>query len=260
LLSWNVNGLNALLKRDPNALRKLVTREGADVLFLQETKLTAEAVEDVKAKAVPQGWNSMWSCSVDKKGYAGVAVLWSPRVQAAASLGVGLKEADREGRCLTLDLPGLYAVGCYVPNAGDGLKRLGFRVGKWEPAIARHLRQLEKKKPVIYCGDLNVCHKELDLWGNHAANSKGAGYSPQERTAMSKLLDGNTLSDSFRALHPHVRAFTYWGFRFNAKAKNLGWRLDYCLVSKRLLPRVRDAFMLPDIAGSDHCPIGLVLA
>jgi len=260
VLSWNVNGLNALLKARPDALKELLEAEKPDVLMLQETKLQAKDVGEAQAKCgLPQGWGCAWACSTRTLGYSGVAALWRPGLEASVVEGAGLPEADEEGRCLTLETPDHFVVGCYVPNAGDGLKRLDFRVGQWEPAIAAHVRKLQEKKPVVYCGDLNVCHKELDLWGNHSPNAKQAGYTPQERQAMSGLLEGCGLTDSFRLRHPNVRGFSYWSYRFNGRAKNNGWRLDYCLVSKALERGVHDAFVLPDVMGSDHCPVGVTL-
>eukprot|EP00927_Polykrikos_kofoidii_P080565 TRINITY_DN7745_c0_g1_i1.p1 TRINITY_DN7745_c0_g1~~TRINITY_DN7745_c0_g1_i1.p1 ORF type:complete len:380 (+),score=19.51 TRINITY_DN7745_c0_g1_i1:162-1301(+) len=231
VVSWNVNGIAALLKAQPEALNELAEKEKPDVILLQETKLQAEAAADIQDRYVPSGWDSKWVCSTQKLGYAGVAALWRKGSAMRVIEGVGLPEADHEGRCITVEFPRHFVVGCYVPNSGDGLQRLDFRINQWEPAVARHLRSLQARKPTLYCGDLNVAHQELDLWGNHNANSSGAGYTPQERRALTALLDGNKLVDSFRFKHPNVRAFTYWSYRFDARAKNAGWRLDYCLAS-----------------------------
>jgi len=248
-----------LLKGRPEALKELIEQESPDVLFLQETKLQCKDVDQWKEQAVPEGWSSHWVCSVETLGYSGVAVLWRSDLEASVTEGVGLEEADKEGRCVSIELKDFHVVGCYVPNAGDGLKRLDFRIKEWSPAIAAHLQKLSASKPVIYCGDLNVCHKELDLWGNHTPNSKSAGYTNEEREAMSQLLEGCTFVDSFRHKHPNVRAFSYWSYRFNGRAKNNGWRLDYCLVPSELAPRIHDAFVLSEVQGSDHCPVGVVL-
>jgi len=258
--SWNVNGISALLKSNPGALKELVKREKLDLLLLQETKLQEKDVDAVRARCVPDGWSSEWSCSRQTLGYAGVAALWrSDYGVLSARPGVGLAAVDVEGRCLTLETPAYYVVGCYVPNAGDGLRRLDLRIRSWEPAVRRHLQSLARKKPVVYCGDLNVCHQELDLWGNHGPNSRAAGYTPEERGAMSELLASNRLVDTFRHKHPGVRAFSYWSYRFNAKQKNNGWRLDHFLLSASHAHRVHDAYILPDVKGSDHCPVGLTL-
>eukprot|EP00928_Gymnodinium_smaydae_P042614 TRINITY_DN28669_c0_g1_i1.p1 TRINITY_DN28669_c0_g1~~TRINITY_DN28669_c0_g1_i1.p1 ORF type:complete len:375 (-),score=46.86 TRINITY_DN28669_c0_g1_i1:85-1176(-) len=260
VVSWNVNGITALLKANPKALSNIIDKEKPDVIFLQETLLQEGNVEDIVSKCVPSGWGCKWVCSRQPLGYAGVAALWRPNCVIKAFEGVGCPEADREGRCLTVELPRFYLVGAYVPNSGEGLKRLDFRLKKWEPAVAKHLASLQAKKPTIYCGDLNVSHLELDLWGNHAANSKGAGYSPQERQAFDKLLTTNGLVDSFRHKHPGVRAFSYFSYRSNGRQKNQGWRLDYCLIPAKLAPRILDAYIMTDVMGSDHCPVGLVLS
>lgn len=262
VISWNVNGLRALMKASPNALKDLLAQEKPDVVFLQETKLQQSDVDGIKAMCVPSGWGSHWECSGPPSalGYAGVAALWRPGLAPKVTAGVGLPQADSEGRCVILELPSFFCVGSYVPNSGDGLKRLDFRIRAWQPAIAKLIARLQAKKPVIYCGDLNVCHKELDLWGNHTANTKGPGYTPEERIAMSNLLQGCNLVDTFRAKHPGCRGFSYWSYRFNGRAKNNGWRLDYHLVSRKLENRVHDAYILDAVRGSDHCPVGVVLA
>lgn len=262
VLSWNVNGLTSLLNSRPRVLTDLISKHQPDLVFLQETKLQDQDLDEVKSRCVPRGWGSHWACSKRKKGYAGVGLLWRPGFDPVSlKEGIGVPEADHEGRCMTFETPQFFVVGAYVPNSGEGYppKRLNFRIQQWEAAVRKHLKTLAAKKPVIYCGDLNVCHEALDLWGNHGPNSKGAGYTPEERQAFSKLLKENALVDSFRHRHPNVRAFTYWSYRFNAKAKNNGWRLDYCLVSDSVVARLHDAFMLPSVKGSDHCPIGIVL-
>jgi len=259
VISWNVNGLSALLRAKPNALQDLIEAEQPDIIMLQETKLQEQDIDRIVSLCVPQGWGSKWACSTTTLGYAGVGALWRPNSVIAASAGMGLPEADKEGRCITLELPRFYVVGCYVPNSGDGLKRLDFRIKKWEPMIARHLAKLQGAKSTLYCGDLNVCHQELDLWGNHIANSKGAGYTPEERKAFSELLERNHYVDSFRSKHPKERAFSYWSYRFNCREKNQGWRLDYVLVPQKLAPRVHDAYILANRMGSDHCPVGIVI-
>lgn len=259
LLSWNVDGLASVLRRDADAIKRLIEENGADVLFLQETKLQEGDVEQWEAMCLPSGWSARWSCSVQKLGYAGVAVFWRTSMGASVTVGVGLPEADAEGRCLTLTLPDMHVIGCYVPNSGDGLRRLGFRISEWEAAVAKYISKLSESKPVVYCGDLNVSHWELDLWGNHTQNAKSAGFHPEERKALTRLLADCDLVDSFRELHPDVRAFTYWSHRFGARGKNNGWRLDYVLVSQALRGKLHDAFILPEVAGSDHCPVGCIL-
>eukprot|EP00929_Paragymnodinium_shiwhaense_P104841 TRINITY_DN6959_c0_g1_i2.p1 TRINITY_DN6959_c0_g1~~TRINITY_DN6959_c0_g1_i2.p1 ORF type:complete len:405 (+),score=82.33 TRINITY_DN6959_c0_g1_i2:103-1215(+) len=259
VMTWNVAGLKALMQKRPDAIKQLVDKEKPDVIFLQETKIQEADIEAMQAACVPAGWNSAWQCSKQKLGYSGVAALWRNGVALTCSAGIGLPEADTEGRCLTLELPRYFLVGGYVPNAGDGLKRLDFRLNSWEPKIAKHLASRQQKKPTIYCGDMNVCHMEIDLWGNHGPNSKGAAYTPQERQAFAKLLKTNGLVDAFRHKHPNVRAFSYFSYRGNGRAKNQGWRLDYCLVPEKLAPRIHDAYILTDVQGSDHCPTGVVL-
>jgi len=270
VVSWNVNGLRALLKKAPNALDELARRTDADVLVLQETKLGADgrgAVdgEGEAPKFLREYGTREYSVSTARRGYSGTAMFirdgdWArmKRVEATRLSAGGF---DDEGRVLTAELDSCFVVNAYVPNSGADLKRLPERVEVWERAIREHVRALESRgKPVIYCGDLNVAHEEIDLWGRHAENSKSAGFTPEERAAMTRLLQECDLVDTFRAHRPDARAFTYWSYRAGARENNRGWRLDYILASRRLADSIVDAYALPDVLGSDHCPVGLRVA
>lgn len=270
VVSWNVNGLRSLLKKAPRALDELARRTDADVLVLQETKLGADgrgAVdgEGEAPKFLREYGTREYATSTARKGYSGTAMFirdgdWAKmkRVEATRLSAGGF---DDEGRVLTAELDSCFVVNAYVPNSGADLKRLPERVEVWERAIREHVRALESRgKAVIYCGDLNVAHEEIDLWGRHAENSKSAGFTPEERAAMTRLLDECDLVDTFRAHRPDARAFTYWSYRAGAREKNRGWRLDYILASRRLADSIVDAYALPDVLGSDHCPVGLRVA
>ena len=270
VVSWNVNGLRSLLKKAPRALDELARRTDADVLVLQETKLGADgrgAVdgEGEAPKFLREYGTREYATSTARKGYSGTAMFirdgdWAKmkRVEATRLSAGGF---DDEGRVLTAELDSCFVVNAYVPNSGADLKRLPERVEVWERAIREHVRALESRgKAVIYCGDLNVAHEEIDLWGRHAENSKSAGFTPEERAAMTRLLEECDLVDTFRAHRPDARAFTYWSYRAGAREKNRGWRLDYILASRRLADSIVDAYALPDVLGSDHCPVGLRVA
>ena len=246
-VSWNVNGLRACLTK---GFLDSFGALDADVFCVQETKMTPDQAE-VELPGYVQFWNS-----AEKKGYSGTAV-FTRREPLGVKLGMGLEEHDREGRLITLEYPELYLVNCYTPNAQDGLKRIGYRMA-WEDALREYLTELDGKKPVVYCGDLNVAHQEIDL-KNPGPNRGNAGFSDQEREKMTALLAGG-FTDTFRLLHPEaVGAYSWWSYRFNARKNNAGWRIDYFLVSDRLREAVKEAEIHPDIFGSDHCPVSLTL-
>jgi len=266
VVSWNVNGLRALLKKAPDALDALARDTQADVLVLQETKLGANGEADVaKVEFLRDYGTRAYATSAARKGYSGVAVFVRDALKSEmrdvtqTTLDAG--DFDIEGRTLTCELDSCYVVNAYVPNSGDGLKRLEPRIDIWERAIKAHIKKLEATgKPVVYCGDMNVAHEEIDLWGNHAQNAKSAGYTPQERAAMSELLRDCDLVDTFRAFKgPNAREFSYWSYRGGARAAGKGWRLDYILAPAKLSPNIVDAYILPNVTGSDHAPVGVKL-
>ena len=244
-ISWNVNGLRAVLKKN---FLEVFTDLDADFFCLQETKLQAGQV-DLDLPDYYQYWNY-----AQKKGYSGTAI-FTKKKPLAVTKGLGLAEFDQEGRVLTLEYEDFYLVNCYTPNSQDKLKRLDFRL-QWEAAFSDHLTNLATKKPVILCGDLNVAHNEIDL-KNPKPNQKNAGFSIQERQAMTALL-ARCFTDTFRHIYPDkTGAYSWWSYRFNARARNAGWRIDYFICSNALLPQVKDSQILPEILGSDHCPVML---
>ena len=248
LISWNVNGLRACLKKD--CFMPFVEREDPDVICLQETKLQGGQLD----LELP-GYHQYWNYAV-KKGYSGTAV-FTKEEPLQVSLGMNIPEHDQEGRVITLEYPSYYLITEYVPNAQDQLQRLGYRM-TWEDAFFAYIRGLEEKKPVIFCGDLNVAHKEIDL-RNPKSNRGHAGFTDEERQKMSFLLE-NGFTDTFRYFYPDKeKAYTWWSYRFRAREKNIGWRIDYFVVSDALAPMLADALIYSDVMGSDHCPVGLLL-
>ena len=243
--SWNVNGLRACLQK---GFLDAFKDADADIFCLQETKLQPEQVE-LELPGYYQYWNS-----AEKKGYSGTAV-FSKREPISVTYGVGAEELDHEGRMITLEFEGFYFVTCYTPNAQDGLKRLEHRMA-WDDAFRAALQELDLKKPVIACGDLNVAHQEIDL-KNPAANHKNAGFSDEERGKFSELLAAG-FTDSFRYLHPDAKdVYSWWSYRFHARENNAGWRIDYFIVSDRLKEAIAQTPIRNDIFGSDHCPVGV---
>ncbi|AME06789.1 exodeoxyribonuclease III [Bacillus siamensis] len=248
LISWNVNGLRAVMKkRDINTY---VQETKADILCLQETK-----VQDGQVSLQPEGYHAYWNYAV-KKGYSGTAV-FSKEEPLHVSYGMGIDGHDQEGRMITLEFEHVFVVNCYTPNAKRGLERIDYRL-QWEADFKDYLQKLDRKKPVILCGDLNVAHREIDL-KNPKANRKNAGFSDQEREAFSTLLNAG-FTDSFRYLYPDQEgAYSWWSYRTNAREKNIGWRLDYVIVSDRLKHRISQAAICADIMGSDHCPVEMTV-
>jgi exodeoxyribonuclease-3 len=226
------------------------TREGADFFCLQETKLQAGQID----LALP-GYHQYWNYAV-KKGYSGTAV-FAKEEPLGVRYGIGIPEHDTEGRVITLEMADFYLVTVYVPNSQDELKRLDYRMS-WEEAFLAYLKTLEKEKPVIFCGDLNVAHQEIDL-KNPKTNRRNAGFTDEERGKFTCLLEAGFI-DSFRHFYPDtVDAYTWWSYRFSAREKNVGWRIDYFVTSKALRERLVDAVIYRDVQGSDHCPVGLVM-
>ncbi|MGY4716666.1 exodeoxyribonuclease III [Bacillus amyloliquefaciens] len=248
LISWNVNGLRAVMKKID--INTYVQETEADILCLQETK-----VQDGQVSLQPEGYHAYWNYAV-KKGYSGTAV-FSKEKPLHVFYGLGIDDHDQEGRVITLEFENVFVVNCYTPNAKRGLERIDYRL-QWEADFKDYLQKLDRKKPVILCGDLNVAHREIDL-KNPKANRKNAGFSEQEREAFSALLNAG-FTDSFRYLYPDREgAYSWWSYRTNAREKNIGWRLDYVIVSDRLKPRISQAAICADIMGSDHCPVEMTV-
>lgn len=247
LISWNVNGLRAVLKK---GFEQIFTDLDADIFCLQETKLQAGQV-NLDFPGYHQYWNY-----AEKKGYSGTAV-FTRQEPLNVAYGMGISEHDTEGRLITLEFEDFYFVCCYTPNAQNELKRIDYRM-QWEDALRSYLMKLDETKPVVYTGDLNVAHQEIDL-KNPKSNRGNAGFSDEERGKMTELLESGFV-DTFRRLHPDARdAYSWWSYRFKAREKNAGWRIDYFIVSERLMERVEDSTIHPEIMGSDHCPVELLL-
>ncbi len=246
-ISWNVNGLRAALNKGFN---DIFTDIDADFFCLQETKL-----QEGQTDFAPDGYSSYWNYA-EKKGYSGVAI-FSRHTPLSVTKGIGIPGHDNEGRVLTLEFAQFYLVTVYTPNSQDGLRRLDYR-GEWDEAFRAYVMSLDKAKPVIICGDLNVAHKEIDL-KNPKTNRKNPGFTDAERNAFTRLLDSGFV-DTFRHFFPDTTdAYTWWSYRFRAREKNAGWRIDYFLISSRLLPELKSARILNDITGSDHCPVEIII-
>lgn len=246
-ISWNVNGLRACVNK---GFLDSFNELNADFFCLQETKLQEGQIE----LDLP-GYHQYW-CYAHKKGYSGTAIFTKHEPMNVA-YGLGIEDLDTEGRLITLEYPDFFLVTCYTPNAQRELARIEHRMA-WENALRAYLVRLDEKKPVIYCGDLNVAHQEIDL-KNPSSNRGSAGFSDQERAAFSQLLDCG-FTDTFRYLYPDVTgAYSWWSYMFNARKNNAGWRIDYFVVSDRLRPAIKNATIHPEYFGSDHCPVGLNL-
>ena len=247
LISWNVNGLRAVVGKN---FREVFQSLDADFFCLQETKMQAGQLD----LQFP-GYRSWWNFA-DKKGYSGTAI-YSRMEPLAVTYGMGIDEHDHEGRVITLEMDDFFLVCVYTPNSQDGLRRLDYRM-RGEDDFRRYLQGLDSREPVVVCGDMNVAHNEIDL-KNPKTNRQNAGFTDEERQQMTTLLEAG-FTDTFRHLHPTAEGiYSWWSYRFHAREKNTGWRIDYFLTSTRLLPRVREANILTDIMGSDHCPVELVL-
>ena len=246
-ISWNVNGLRACVSK---GFLDFVQNENADVFCVQETKLQ-EGQIDLELPGYHQYWNY-----AEKKGYSGTAV-FTKEEPLTISYGIGIEEHDHEGRVITLEYPEYYLVTVYTPNSQRELTRLDYRM-KWEEDFLSYLKKLEEKKPVIFCGDLNVAHKEIDL-KNPKSNRKNAGFTDEERAKFTALTEAGFI-DTFRYFYPDLEgAYSWWSYQFSARAKNAGWRIDYFLASQCLKDRLQDAIIYKDVMGSDHCPVGLVI-
>ena len=246
-ISWNVNGLRAVLKK---GFEDIFWSLDADFFCLQETKLQAGQVE----LDLP-GYESYW-CYAERKGYSGTAI-FTKHTPLSVSYNLGLPEHDTEGRVITLEYDNFFMVNCYVPNAQDGLARIDYRM-RFEDDLRAYFTELDSRKPVVYCGDLNVAHQETDL-KNPKPNRGKAGFSDEERGKLTELLEAG-FTDVFRYMYPDVTGvYSWWSYRFNARANNAGWRIDYFLVSDRLKDRIKDISIMTEIMGSDHCPVMMEL-
>lgn len=247
LISWNVNGIRACIQK---GFETVFEQMDADFFCLQETKAQPSQIElDFT------GYQQFW-CSAEKKGYSGTAI-FTKHTPDRVIYGIGIEDLDREGRMITLEYPNFYLVTCYTPNAQDGLKRLDHRMA-WDDAFRNFVTELDKQKPVILCGDLNVAHQEIDL-KNPGPNRGNAGFSDEEREKFSRLLAAG-FTDTFRFRHPTLTgAYSWWSYRFHARENNAGWRIDYFLVSDRLQDAILATPIYHEVFGSDHCPVGLEL-
>lgn len=246
MISWNVNGIRACLDK---GFLEYAKSTDADIFCIQESKMQAGQAE-VDLPGYHQYWNY-----AEKKGYSGVA-MFTKEEPISVTYGLGIEEHDHEGRVITAEFEDYYVITCYTPNSQDGLKRLDYRM-QWEDAFRAYLKKLEEKKPVIFCGDLNVAHKEIDL-KNPKTNRKNAGFTDEEREKFTTLLNAG-FTDTFRYLHPEQVTYSWWSYRFKAREKNAGWRIDYFLVSNRLRDMIEKADIHTEIFGSDHCPVELVV-
>ncbi len=243
-ISWNVNGIRACVQK---GFSDYFQQSGADIFCLQETKLQAGQIE-LQTEGYEQYWNY-----AEKKGYSGTAV-FTRRTPLSVAYGLGIEEHDHEGRVITLEYPDFYFITVYTPNSQDQLKRLDYRM-EWEDAFRAYLTELHQKKGVIVCGDMNVAHQEIDL-KNPKTNRKNAGFTDEERQKMTTLLEAG-FTDSYRFLYPDKVEYSWWSYRFRAREKNAGWRIDYFLVSNDLRERIQEAKIHTEIFGSDHCPVEL---
>lgn len=248
LISWNVNGLRACVKK---GFEEYFKEADADIFCLQETKLQEGQID-----FAPEGYECYWNYA-EKKGYSGTAV-FTKQKPLSVRYGIGIEEHDHEGRVITLEYEDFYFVTVYTPNSQSELARLDYRM-RWEDDFRAYLQKLDEDKPVVMTGDLNVAHQEIDL-KNPKTNRKNAGFTQEERDKFTELLEAGFV-DSFRYLYPDVTGvYSWWSYRFKAREKNAGWRIDYFVVSDRIKDRIQDAQIYTDVMGSDHCPVGLILA
>ena len=247
LISWNVNGLRACMNK---GFQDFLVASGADIFCVQETKM-----QKGQAEFDFSGYEEYWN-SAEKKGYSGTAIFTKIK-PLNVSYDMGIAEHDQEGRIIAAEFDDFYLVNVYTPNSQRELARLDYRM-QWEDAFRAYVKELDEKKPVIICGDLNVAHKEIDL-KNFKTNHKNAGFTDEERAKMTELLEAGFI-DSFRHLYPDKEGiYTWWSYMFKAREKNAGWRIDYFVVSNRFADRISDSLIYTDVMGSDHCPVGLIL-
>ncbi len=246
-ISWNVNGLRACMGK---GFADFFNQQQADFFCLQETKL-----QEGQINFAPEGYESYWNYA-EKKGYSGTAV-FTKHKPLSVKYGIGVEEHDREGRVITLEYNDFYVITVYTPNSQDGLARLPYRM-KWEDDFLAYIKKLDEQKPVIFCGDLNVAHKEIDL-KNPKTNRKNAGFTDEERGKFTVIMESG-FTDTFRYFYPDMEnIYSWWSYRFHAREKNAGWRIDYFVCSDRLIPRLKSAGIHTEVFGSDHCPVELVM-
>ena len=251
LVSWNVNGLRAVITKGFEEFFKEIN---ADIFCIQETKMQEEQIDD-KIKEIFKEYNCYWN-SAEKKGYSGTAV-FSKVKPINVTYGIGIEEHDKEGRIITLEFEKFYLVNCYTPNSKRELERLDYRM-IWEDEFRKYLLKLNETKPVVMCGDLNVAHEEIDL-KNPKTNRRNAGFTDEERNKMTELLNSG-FTDTFRYLYPDKTGmYSWWSYMFKAREKNAGWRIDYFIVSKSVEEKIKESYIFSDVMGSDHCPVGLDL-
>lgn len=243
-ISWNVNGFRACLTK---GFEEFFKEADADFFCIQETKM-----QPGQAEFETPDYHQYWY-SAEKKGYSGTAI-FAKKEPLSVSYGLGIEEHDHEGRAITLEYEDFYLLCVYTPNAQRELARLSYRM-EWEDALREYMKALDSKKPVVYCGDLNVAHEEIDL-KNPKTNHFSAGFSDEERGKFTELLEAG-FKDTFRSLYPEKVQYSWWSYMYGARAKNVGWRIDYFVVSDRILDKVKDSFILNEIMGSDHCPVGI---
>ncbi len=248
IVSFNVNGVRAIVKK---GLFESIAKMDPDVLCLQETKANNDQVRE--ALFGLEGYE-VFSSAAEKAGYSGTAILTKSK-PLSVSYGFGIPDHDTQGRTITAEFEKFYLVNTYVPNSGAELVKLDYRQ-TWDVAMLAHLQNLEKKKPVVWCGDMNVAHQPIDLANPKSNYNKSAGYTQQEIDGLTRIMQAG-YTDTFRHFHPDTVKYSWWSARFNSRAKNVGWRIDYFLVSNNLLPAISDAFILNEVEGSDHCPVGI---
>jgi exodeoxyribonuclease III len=250
LISWNLNGIRAVAQK---GLLSIINDFQADIICFQETKAQDDQVKEVLNQL--EGYHIAVS-SADKKGYSGTAILSKIR-PVSVQYGLNIAEHDNEGRLITAEFDNFYLLTVYVPNSQNELARLPYRT-KWDADLLAFIKTLDQKKPVIICGDMNVAHQPIDLANPKANFNKTAGYTQQEIEGMDNFIKAG-FTDSFRALYPREIKYSWWSYRFNSRAKNIGWRIDYFLLSDRLVPGLNDAFIMNEVEGSDHCPVGITI-
>ena len=251
LISWNVNGLRAVINK---GFENFFNEIDADIFCIQETKMQKDQIDD-NMKRIFEGYYSYWNSAI-KKGYSGTAV-FSRTEPIKVTYGIGIEEHDKEGRVITLEYEDFYLVNCYTPNSKRELERLEYRM-IWENEFRNYLTSLNKIKPIILCGDLNVAHEEIDL-KNPKTNRRNAGFTDEEREKMTELLKSG-FTDSFRYLYPNkTECYSWWSYMGHAREKNVGWRIDYFIISKTIEEKVKDSYIYSNVMGSDHCPVGIEL-
>ena len=249
IFSWNVNGIRAVINK---GFVDFVRKEKPDILCVQETKATPEQV-DLRL----DGYNNVYWHSAEKKGYSGTAI-FSKIKPLDVKYDINNGDHEGEGRVITAEFDEYFLINVYVPNSKRGLERLDNRQ-EWDREFLKYMKKLEEKKPVIACGDFNVAHKEIDLKNPEANRNRTAGFTDQEREGFSNFIEAGFI-DTFREFHPdEPDQYTWWSYMFNARAKGIGWRIDYFLISRPLRDRLKDAFILPEVIGSDHCPVGIII-